>query len=56
VIVGPPDGVLARGTIDRLRELGGRLLRNSRPYQILLERIAERAKLDAPSSVKPKAP
>jgi hypothetical protein len=36
--------------------LGGRLLRNSRPYQILLERIAERAKLDAPSSVKPKAP
>jgi NTE family protein len=40
-------------SIDRLRELGGRLLRNSRPYQILLQRIAELAKRDAPSPVPP---
>jgi NTE family protein len=43
-------------SIDRLRELGGRLLRNSRAYQVLLERIAELARLDTPSSVKPPAP
>jgi NTE family protein len=40
-------------SIDRLRELGGRLLRDSRPYQILLQRIAELAKRDAPSPVPP---
>jgi len=34
----------------------GRLLRDSRPYQIPLERIAELAKRDTPSSVQPKAP
>jgi NTE family protein len=43
----PPD------SIDRLRELGGRLLRNSRPYKILLERIEEFAKRDTPASGKP---
>jgi NTE family protein len=40
-------------SIDRLRELGGRLLRNSRPYKILIERIEEFAKRDTPSSGKP---
>jgi hypothetical protein len=37
----------------RLRELGRRLLRDSRPYQILLQRIAELAKRDLPSPVTP---
>src|SRR5262245_16283548 len=52
----PTTFYLPAESIDRLRELGGRLLRNSRPYQILLERIAELAKRDTPSSVKPKTP
>jgi hypothetical protein len=52
----PTTFYLPAESIDRLRELGGRLLRNSRPYQILLERIAEHAKHDTPASVKPKAP
>ena len=51
----PTTFFLPPESIDRLRELGGRLLRNSRPYQILLERIAELAKLDTPASVKPMA-
>ena len=51
----PTTFFLPAESIDRLRELGGRLLRNSRPYQILLQRIAELAKLDTPASVKPKA-
>ena len=52
----PTTFYLPPESIDRLRELGGRLLRNSRPYQVLLERIAELAKHDTPSSVKPNAP
>jgi NTE family protein len=52
----PTTFFLPAESIDRLRELGGRLLRNSRAYRILLERIAELAKLDTPSSVKPMAP
>ena len=44
----PTTFFLPADSIDRLRELGGRLLRNSRPYQILLQRIAELAKLDRP--------
>ena len=49
----PTTFVLPAEDIDRLRELGGRLLRNSRPYQVLLKRIAELAKHDIPSSKKP---
>ena len=45
----PTTFVLPPASIDRLRELGGRLLRNSRPYQVLLERVAELAKRDTPS-------
>ena len=52
----PTTFFLPAESIDRLRELGGRLLRNSRPYKILLQRIAEIAKGDTPSSVKPIAP
>jgi NTE family protein len=52
----PTTFFLPAESIDRLRELGGRLLRNSRAYKILLERVAELAKLDTPSSVKPMAP
>ena len=52
----PTTFFLPPESIDRLRELGGRLLRNSRPYQILLERIAEIAKGDTPSPEKPAAP
>jgi NTE family protein len=37
-------------------KLGGRLLRNSRPYRVLLQRIAELAERDAPSSEKSPAP
>ena len=37
----PTTFFLPEASIDRLRALGGRLLRNSRPYKILLERIAE---------------
>ena len=51
----PTTFFLPPESIDRLRELGGRLLRDSRPYQILLQRIAELAKLDTPASVKPMA-
>jgi hypothetical protein len=50
----PTTFVLPPESIDRLRELGGRLLRNSRPYQILLERIAEIARRDTPSPEKPR--
>src|SRR5262245_48763958 len=50
----PTTFVLPPESIDRLRELGGRLLRNSRPYQILLERIAEIAKRDSLSPEKPR--
>lgn len=49
----PTTFFLPPESIDRLRELGGRLLRDSRPYQILLQRIAELAKRDAPSPVPP---
>jgi NTE family protein len=49
----PTTFFLPPESIDRLRELGGRLLRNSRPYKILLQRIADLAKPDTPSSVKP---
>ena len=49
----PTTFFLPPESIDRLRELGGRLLRDSRPYQILLERIAELAKRDAPSPATP---
>src|SRR5262245_554888 len=42
----PTSFYLPEESIDRLRELGGRLLRNSRPYRTLLDRIAELAKLD----------
>jgi len=49
----PTTFFLPAESIDRLRELGGRLLRNSRPYRILLQRIAELAKRDTPSSEKP---
>jgi len=52
----PTTFYLPPESIDRLRELGGRLLRNSRPYQILLERIAELANGDSPSPVTPTAP
>jgi NTE family protein len=45
----PTTFFLPEESIDRLRELGGRLLRNSRPYQVLLERIAELAKRDTRS-------
>jgi NTE family protein len=48
----PTTFSLPAESIDRLRELGGRLLRNSRPYRTLLERIAEIAKRDTPSSEK----
>ena len=51
----PTTFFLPTESIDRLRELGGRLLRDSRPYQILLQRIAELAKLDTPASVEPTA-
>ena len=50
----PTTFVLPAESIDRLRELGGRLLRDSRPYKILLQRIAELAERDTPSSVKPR--
>ena len=49
----PTTFFLAPESIDRLRELGGRLLRDSRPYQILLQRISELAKRDAPPPVTP---
>jgi NTE family protein len=49
----PTTFSLPAESIDRLRELGGRLLRNSRPYKILLQRIADLARPDTPSSVKP---
>jgi NTE family protein len=52
----PTTFFLPAESIDRLRELCGRLLRNSRPYKILLQRIAELAKRDTPSSEKPIAP
>lgn len=45
----PTSFVLPKEDIDRLRELGGRLLRDSRPYQVLLERIAELEKTGPPS-------
>jgi NTE family protein len=48
----PTTFFLPPESIDRLRELGGRLLRDSRPYQILLQRIADLAKPDTPSSMK----
>jgi NTE family protein len=51
----PTTFFLPPESIDRLRELGGRLLRDSRPYQVLLQRIAELAQLDTPASVKPMA-
>ena len=37
----PTTFFLAAESIDRLRELSGRLLRNSQPYKILLQRIAK---------------
>ena len=49
----PTTFVLPAESIARLRELGGRLLRDSRPYQILLHRIAELAKHDTPPSEEP---
>src|SRR5262249_39099187 len=49
----PTTFFLPAESIDRLRELGGRLLRNSRAYQVLLERIAELANLDTPRPEKP---
>jgi NTE family protein len=49
----PTTFFLPPESIDWLRELGARLLRDSRPYQILLQRIAEFAKRDAPSPVTP---
>jgi NTE family protein len=49
----PTTFVLPAKSINRLRELGGRLLRDSRPYQILLQRIAELAKHDTPPSEEP---
>jgi hypothetical protein len=52
----PTTSYLPADSIDRLRELGGRLLRNSRPYRVLLQRIAELAERDAPSSEKSPAP
>ena len=52
----PTTFFLPAESIDRLRELGGRLLRNSRPYKILLQRIAEIEKRDTPSAEKPSSP
>src|SRR5262245_6419075 len=49
----PTTFVLPAESIDRLRELGGPLLRVSRPYQVLLQRIAELAKHDTPPSEEP---
>lgn len=43
----PTTFVLPVSSIDRLRALGGRLLRESRPYQVLLDRIAHHATDDA---------
>jgi hypothetical protein len=51
----PTTFFLPPESIDRLRELGGRLLRNSHPYKILLQRIGELAKRDTPSPVQPPA-
>jgi hypothetical protein len=53
--VDPTTFFLPPESIDRLRELGGRLLRNSHPYKILLQRIGELAKRDTPSPVQPPA-
>src|SRR5262245_31799430 len=50
----PTTFVLPPESIDRLRELGGRLLRDLPPYKVLLQCIAELAQRDAPSSVNPK--
>jgi len=49
----PTTFVLPPRSIDRLRELGGRRLRDSRPYQVLLQGIAELSAHDAAPSRNP---